>query len=379
MLSQISISIFIGVSLVLSGVNSQILESELKNFVTTSEMGNSEESVYGMSIVERYLFAQIIDSIQDINYVISDSILPSINAQSNNSASNAGNADSESNQGKNLTSPTKTPGSGKASDVIPPRVISFSPANGTIRIPLLPTITATFSEQIQGSSVTSSTFKVIDSAGNIIPGMVTKQAPGIPPTIIMFKPTSQLESSKLYSAIITTGVKDLAGNPLADITKWYFTTTPNQAATGTFQPPKDTVGTFQPPKDTSEPSADTVPPRVVNVKPPNGSTGVPVTSSIRITFSEPILYPVSATSFMLTTLGTTPGTGPFGELPIPAIVNVPGTATLSTDGRTAEFRPAQPLIASKYYYYSLTGVIDTSGNPVAPIPKVEGSFTTGSQ
>ena len=117
-------------------------------------------------------------------------------------------------------------------------------------------------------------------------------------------------------------------------------------------------------------SGDTTPLRIVSVKPANGATGVAVTSPIIVTFSKPVqASTVSTATFKLTTTG--PGTSFF-----PSIVNIPGTVTLSADGKTATFRPEHPLAEAKYHYYSITGVKDVAGNPLTPFPNVAGSFTT---
>jgi Bacterial Ig-like domain len=36
-------------------------------------------------------------------------------------------------------------------------------------------------------------------------------------------PTNSLQSGATYRAVVTTGAKDLAGNPLAQRHKWFFT------------------------------------------------------------------------------------------------------------------------------------------------------------
>jgi hypothetical protein len=195
---------------------------------------------------------------------------------------------------------------------------------------------------------------------------------GVPPKVITFKPTSPLASSRSYSVTITTGVKDLAGNPLASVAKWSFTTG-NQKLAGTFQPPTGTAGVFKPPVDTTTDTTF----RVLSVKPVNGATGIPVTYPVTISFSKSVQpSTVSGTTFKLTTISIEyQGPSPF-QIPVPVVVNVPGSVLLSPDGRTAIFDPAQPLLSQKTYTYMLTGVKDLGGNPLTPNPEVKGSFTT---
>jgi hypothetical protein len=251
------------------------------------------------------------------------------------------------------------PPAGTASDSIQPKVVSFNPSNGAIGVPLLPSIVVTFSEPVQISSISTSTFQVRDSAGNIVPGSMSMEPAGVPPKVITFKPTSPLASSRSYSVTITTGVKDLAGNPLASVAKSSFTTGA-QAPAGTSPPPTGTA---------------TDPLKVVSIRPANGATGVPVSSSIIITFNKAVQLSSVATTFDLITAGPGAGIGPFQ---IPSIVHVPGTTTLSADGKILTFRPAAPLTVTKNYSYTLSGPKDLAGNPLTPNPNIAGSFTTGS-
>jgi hypothetical protein len=253
------------------------------------------------------------------------------------------------------------PPTGTVAETIQPKVTTFNPANGATGIPLLSTITATFSEPVQPSTISTSTFQVKDSGGATVPGTVTMEPAGVPPKVIVFKPSSQLASSKTYSVTITTGVKDLAGNPLASVAKSFFTTG-TQASGGTSPSPTGTSG-------------DTTQLKVVSIKPVDRATGVPITSTIVVTFSKAVLPSSVTTTFDLITAGPGGGVGP---LQIPSIVHVPGTATLSTDGKTVTFRPNAPFEVTKTYTYSILGPKDLAGSPLTPNPNISGSFTTGS-
>ena len=50
------------------------------------------------------------------------------------------------------------PPAGTTGDTTQPRVVSFNPPNDATGVPLLPIITATFSESVQGSTLNPSTF-----------------------------------------------------------------------------------------------------------------------------------------------------------------------------------------------------------------------------
>jgi hypothetical protein len=165
----------------------------------------------------------------------------------------------------------------------------------------------------------------------------------------------------------------MAGNPLASAAKSSFTTG-NQKIAGTFQPPTGTAGVFKPPVETTTDTTF----KVLSAKPSNGATGVPVTYPITISFSKAVQpSTVSGATFKLTTINIQYQGAPPFQIPFPVVVNVPGTVSLSSDGKTALFDPAQSFLPQKTYAYILTGVKDLEGNPLAPNPDVKGSFTTG--
>ncbi len=80
------------------------------------------------------------------------------------------------------------------------------------------TITATFSEEMDPLSISTSTF-ILKQGLTTIPGMVEYFG-----TTATFNPTNTLEAETVYTATITTEVKDTAGNALAADKVWSFTT-----------------------------------------------------------------------------------------------------------------------------------------------------------
>jgi hypothetical protein len=108
-----------------------------------------------------------------------------------------------------------------SSDLSPPSVVGTSPTNTATGVAVASSITATFSEAIQSSTVSPSTFILKNSAGTSISGSVSVSADG---KTGIFKPSSPLAFSTSYTATITTGVKDLAGNALASAKSWSFST-----------------------------------------------------------------------------------------------------------------------------------------------------------
>ena len=105
-------------------------------------------------------------------------------------------------------------------DVTPPQVNIAVPAAGASGINVNATVSATFNEVLNASTVTTSTFVLRDDASNIVPATVTYSASTLTATLT---PGSALTYSTQYTATLTSGVKDLAGNALANYT-WPFTT-----------------------------------------------------------------------------------------------------------------------------------------------------------
>ena len=106
----------------------------------------------------------------------------------------------------------------KIASAVPPAptVSSTSPSNGATGVAINSTITATFSEAMQASTITTDTFTVGGVAGTVTYDSGSKTA--------TFTPSSNLSYSTIYTAIITTGVKNLAGNAMAANYTWTFTT-----------------------------------------------------------------------------------------------------------------------------------------------------------
>jgi len=206
-------------------------------------------------------------------------------------------------------------------DTTPPTVIGTSPSSGGTGVSRNAQVTATFSEPV--ANVTGSTFQLRAGATSV-PGTMTLSG-----TTATFSPSSPLAYGTTYSATVTTGVTDIAGNPLASNRSWSFTT---------------------------EAVPDTTPPTVISTIPSNGGTNVSTGAQIAVSFSEAVKNVTGAT-FHLTTGAT----------------SVPGTVTLS--GATATFAPSQPLSnATTYAATVTTGVSDLTGNPLAL--SYSWSFTT---
>lgn len=113
---------------------------------------------------------------------------------------------------------------GTSSDTTAPTVSSTDPVDKATGIVLNANITATFSEAMDPSTITGTTFTLKQGA-TPVSGTVTSVG-----SVITFDPTNNLTASTEYTATITAGVKDLAGNALAGATTWIFTTGATVAA-----------------------------------------------------------------------------------------------------------------------------------------------------
>ena len=81
-------------------------------------------------------------------------------------------------------------------------------------------VTATFSEEMDRSTFTTSTF-TLKKGTTTVPGKVTYAGLNA-----AYKPASDLEKGTIYTATIMAGVKDQAGNAMAKSYVWNFATIP---------------------------------------------------------------------------------------------------------------------------------------------------------
>jgi hypothetical protein len=106
-------------------------------------------------------------------------------------------------------------------DTRSPTILFTSPADGTLDVRVNYVITANFSEPMDSSTITTGTFFLSDGA-IAIAGEVSYTD-----MTSTFTSTANLENDNTYIATITTGVKDMAGNPLLTDYVWSFTTQSN--------------------------------------------------------------------------------------------------------------------------------------------------------
>ena len=123
-------------------------------------------------------------------------------------------------------------GGGSSPDNTAPTVSSTSPDNNAVDVSIVTAISVTFSEQMDASTVNDTNFTVANGGGPVA-GTVSYSG-----TTATFTPTDPLDLSTPYTATVSTGVTDKAGNPLAQDYTWTFTT----AATFTGFTPADVMG-----------------------------------------------------------------------------------------------------------------------------------------
>jgi len=122
-------------------------------------------------------------------------------------------------------------------DVTAPTVSSAAPFNGAIGVALNSTIVANFSEAMSAASINTSTFN-LKQGTTTVSGAVSFAG-----QTASFIPTSNLAPMTSYTATITTGARDLAGNPLAANMAWSFTTA--SAIVAVPPSPLGGLGTFE--------------------------------------------------------------------------------------------------------------------------------------
>jgi hypothetical protein len=197
----------------------------------------------------------------------------------------------------------------------PPTVISTIPANGATNVPVSQVLSATFSEAMTPSSISSATFTVTGSGGTPVTGAVTYSG-----VTAAFTPGVSLAFGATYTATITTGAMAQVGSPLAANYVWTFTT---------IAPP----------------------PTVLVTIPVNLATGVPISQVLSATFSEAMnctTLTSPAAAFVLTGPGATV---------------VAGTVTCA--GAVATFTPAANLAVNTVYTATITtGAQDLAGTPL---------------
>lgn len=215
------------------------------------------------------------------------------------------------------------------SDITPPEVRSTNPADNASGVAINSRIMATFTEEINATTITESTFRLSEE-DRTIDGTVTYSD-----NTATFNPDSDLLYNTTYSATITTDVEDPAGNRLENDYRWTFTT-----------------------------EEDRIPPRVIETIPLKNEEGVSRNIEITATFSEAMdPSTISEETFFLR------------RRLYSFLISVSGS--VSYDGRTATFTPESELREnSQYTAFVIDEVTDEAGNSLNN--DYDWNFETGS-
>jgi hypothetical protein len=202
-----------------------------------------------------------------------------------------------------------------------PIVESTTPLSNALNVPLNQIITATFNEEMDPSSITSTTFTVVGVAP--IAGTVTYTG-----NTASFAPAVLLAENTTYTARITTKAKDLMGNFLQTDYVWAF-------STGTLLRPV-----------------------VITTDPINNAIAVKFDKTISATFN----MPMNPSTLNATTFKINQGTNA-----------VAGAITYT--GSTVSFVPTNPLLANTIYTVTITNGAKNSLN-TAMVADYTWNFTT---
>jgi hypothetical protein len=193
-----------------------------------------------------------------------------------------------------------------------PTVASVSPVGSATTACTGTTVTVTFNEAMNPATINSTTFTLTGPGSAPVAAQVTYDAAS---RTAILTPSSSLAISTLYTATISTGVKDAYGNSLEAPYQFTFTT----SATRCHPLPV-----------------------VITVTPPNAAAGVCPNTPITVTFSEAM----NPATINTTTFTVSPG--------------VSGTVTHDSSNTIFTFTPSTGLSDGQTYTATITtGAMDT--------------------
>jgi methionine-rich copper-binding protein CopC len=198
-------------------------------------------------------------------------------------------------------------------------ILSTSPIKNDVNIPRNSTISVTFSEGIQDTTIDSTTFQISPAVAGSF---------NVSGNTVIFTPKSDLDKKTTYTITLTTGIQSQLGTSLTEDYSFSFT-----------------MGKGE----------DTTLPTVVSTAPVDGAVGVAVNTPVKVTFSEPI-------------------TAVREDIEADPPVNI---KTISVSGKTLRITFVGDLDFGTKYTLSLNGgsgkIMDLAGNPLGPY---HFSFTT---
>ena len=104
-------------------------------------------------------------------------------------------------------------------NIAPTRAMALASVTPSISLAVV-TVSATFSEPMDPLTITTLTF-LLNQGTTPVPGTVIYNPQSLTATFI---PTNNLAPNTTYTATLTTGVRNIAGSPLASSSTWSFTT-----------------------------------------------------------------------------------------------------------------------------------------------------------
>jgi methionine-rich copper-binding protein CopC len=225
-------------------------------------------------------------------------------------------------------------------DTLAPTVSTYSPADGATGVVASSNIVVTFSEAIQKGTGTI-TIHSGSAAGAVVESFDASASArlSISGSTLTIDPTNNLAESTQYFVTFDAGtVKDAAGNGIAAVTTYDFTT------------------------------SDSIAPTVSTFSPVDAATGVSETSNIVVTFSESIQKGAGTIA-----IHSGSAAGPVVES-YDAATNA---ANLSISGSTLTIDPSAVLAGNTQYFvtFDAGSIKDLSGNSYSGTTSYD--FTTG--
>ncbi|MBM9576887.1 Ig-like domain-containing protein [Leptospira sp. 201903070] len=210
-------------------------------------------------------------------------------------------------------------------DTVAPIVSLSAPFTSAVSVPVNTSVSVAFSETMNCATLNTVSFQL--NNGAVVAGTVSCSG-----STATFTPSSNLLFNTSYTATISVGAQDLAGNSIVSAFSWNFTT-----------------GS----------APDSTPPTVSFANPLNNSVGFAVNSSLGVAFSETLnCSTLTTASFVLNDGSAVAG-------------------TVSCLGTTATFTPASALSYNTSYTATITTAVqDLSGNSI--VGNYIWIFTTGS-
>jgi hypothetical protein len=217
-------------------------------------------------------------------------------------------------------------------DTTAPMVTAVVPLNNATGVATNTKITATFSEDMDPLTINGTTFTVVNTTlgGTAVAGNVTYAVASRTATFTPTTPAT-LPFSTRFTAMITTGAKDLAGNALASNFIWSFRT--------------GVIPSITRPRVTLTAPVTTI---------PGPTLGVPANTAITATFTKDMAPATIIAPATFTLTCTLPCVSPAGIV------------TYAVGSRTAVFTPAAVLTFPATYTATITtAATDLTGNALA--------------